>query len=248
MKTVFSSAWTFVKNIFSSSLSWIGGKVSSGLGAVKGTFTTILNSLKGIVSSAFNAVKSAITGGMNGALNAVKNFFGKFKTAGSNIVGSIADGINGAVGKVTGAIGNVVSKVRDFLPFSPAKTGPLMDLDELDFAGPMTDSIDKAKRPLSRAMNDLMESASVVMDDMINLPNATGIVNRAVASGNAGSVNTGNVTNVNNYQSSMQEELIAALSKVEVRLDGEETVGRLYPTINRIGGEQVNNEERLGRR
>lgn len=76
-------------------------------------------------------------------------------SAGANIVGMIADGIKGAVGKVTGAIGDVVSKIREFLPFSPAKTGPLKDIHRLNFGGTIADSIYRdAHKPL-KAMQDL---------------------------------------------------------------------------------------------
>ena len=73
-----------------------------------------------------------------------------FFNAGKNIVTSIADGIKNAVGTVTDAIGGVASKIRDFLPFSPAKEGPLEDLDRLDFEGPIGDSIQKGKSALNR--------------------------------------------------------------------------------------------------
>jgi hypothetical protein len=78
-----------------------------------------------------------------------KNFF----NAGKNIVSSIADGIKGAIGTVTDAIGDVAGKIRDFLPFSPAKEGPLMDIDKLDFKGPITDSLEGAIPDVQAELN-----------------------------------------------------------------------------------------------
>ena len=63
-------------------------------------------------------------------------------------------------GAVADKVSSVVSKVRDFLPFSPAKVGPLSDLDKLDFGGPISDSIDKAFPKVSAQMNMLMGSKS----------------------------------------------------------------------------------------
>lgn len=198
-------------SLISGILSMLGSLISAGVSLITQLVSAVLGFGSRMLSAGSNLISrmvSGITSRASSAVSAIGSVIqkvwdkiaewgSKFKDAGSNIVSSIADGITGAVGKVTSAIGNVVSKVRDFLPFSPAKTGPLMDLDRLDFAGPMSDSIDKAKRPLSRAMNDLMESASVVMDDMINLPNGNGIIQRAVASGNAGSISSSHVTNDN---------------------------------------------------
>lgn len=45
--------------------------------------------------------------------------------AGGRIMDGLARGIRNAVGKVTGAVSNAMQAVRDFLPGSPAKRGPL---------------------------------------------------------------------------------------------------------------------------
>ena len=63
---------------------------------------------------------------------------------GKRIISSIAGGISGATGSIKNAISDVAGKVRNFLPFSPAKEGPLKDLDKLDFGGPIENSLKKA--------------------------------------------------------------------------------------------------------
>src|SRR5699024_6351267 len=68
----------------------------------------------------------------------------------------IADGIKGAISKVTDAIGNVTQKVRDFLPFSPAKDGPLKDLDKLDFGGTISLGIDDGANEVEKAMEKML--------------------------------------------------------------------------------------------
>jgi hypothetical protein len=50
----------------------------------------------------------------------------------------------------------LAKKARDFLPFSPAKTGPLSDLDKLDFGGPISDSINKAIPNVKGLLTDLV--------------------------------------------------------------------------------------------
>jgi phage-related protein len=61
--------------------------------------------------------------------------------AGANLIGSIIDGIKSKVSAIGSTMSDVASKIRGYLPFSPAKEGPLSDLNRLDFAGPITDSI-----------------------------------------------------------------------------------------------------------
>ena len=135
---------TGFRNLFSKGFNAVKNLVSNILSSIRNTFSNIFNGLKGIVSKAFNGVRNAVSNGMNRAYNAVTKVFSKFKDAGKRIVTSIADGIKGAISKVTDAIGNVTSKIRDFLPFSPAKDGPLRDLNKLDFGGPIEDSLKNA--------------------------------------------------------------------------------------------------------
>lgn len=166
-RNVVSTGFNFIRNIISSVMNAIRGvisniwngirnTISNVVNGIRSTISNIFNSLRGIVSSAFNGVRSAVTNGMRNAFNAVKNFFGRFKDAGKKIVTSIADGIKGAVGKVTDAIGNVTQKVRDFLPFSPPKTGPLMDIMDVEWGETIGGGIEKGENVVQKAMNDLL--------------------------------------------------------------------------------------------
>lgn len=105
--------------------------------SVKTAWDNVVTSITGAVGKAKSAAESV----MQGIVDTIKGWFSNFTSAGANIVGMIADGIKGAVGKVTGAIGDVVSKIREYLPFSPAKTGPLKDIHRLNFGGTIADSI-----------------------------------------------------------------------------------------------------------
>ena len=162
-----SGAWETIKNtvanilsgavdIISSLLSGAFDIIKSILGHITDRFTSIFSGLKDIVSNAFGNVISAVSNGMSNAFDAVTGFFSRFKDAGRNIVTSIADGIKGAIGTVTDAIGNVASKVRDFLPFSPAKEGPLKDLDRLNFGGTISMGIEDGENEVQRAMDELL--------------------------------------------------------------------------------------------
>ena len=205
--SLLSAGRSLITQLLSAILSFGGRMMNAG--------RDLLDRVKSGITSRVGSLVSAINTAIQKVWNKIKEWFGRFKTAGSNIIGNIAEGITGAVGKVTGAVSNVVGKIRDFFPFSPAKEGPLKDLDHLDFAGPMTDSIDNAKRPLSRAMNDLMKYAQMDLDTGLNLPNADILVNRAVASGTAGgnSVDNSNVVHNNG--------ITINIEKIENNTDGD---------------------------
>jgi TP901 family phage tail tape measure protein len=55
--------------------------------------------------------------------------------AGKNIIRFLAHGISSAIGDVTHAIGGVVGKIKSFLPFSPAKEGPLSGSGDPHYSG-----------------------------------------------------------------------------------------------------------------
>lgn len=150
LRNTISSIWNGIKNTVSS----IGN-------SIKNTISNIFNSLKGIVTSAFSNVTSAVRTGISDAYKAVTDRVKDFFNAGKNIVSSIADGISNAVGKVTDAIGNVTQKIRDFLPFSPAKAGPLMDIHRLNFDGPIGDSIEDAIPDVQAKMNAMLQVPEV---------------------------------------------------------------------------------------
>lgn len=167
IRNTISNIWNGIRNTISSVLNgirsvvsnvWNGirNTISNVVNGIRNTISNIFNSLKGIVSNAFNAVRNAVSNGIKGALNVVTNMAKNFFNAGKNIVTSIADGITGAIGKVTDAIGNVAGKIRNFLPFSPAKEGPLTDIDKLNFDGPIEDSLDDAIPDVQAKLNTLL--------------------------------------------------------------------------------------------
>jgi phage-related protein len=113
-------------------------------------FTNGATKVKGVVSKGFNAV-----------LDFIKSLGSKFFDAGKGLIDMMAKGIKNAAGAVLKAVKGLAQKARDFLPFSPAKEGPLSDLDKLDFGGPIADSLDKAIPKVKGLMGDLMTLPSV---------------------------------------------------------------------------------------
>ena len=178
IKNIASTLLGAIKNIISNLLSGAFNIIKSILGNIKSIFSTIFNSLKGVVSNAFNKVRNAVSDGMSKAYDKVTGFFTKFKDAGKNIVQSIADGIESAVGKVTEAISDVTQKIRDFLPFSPAKEGPLQDIHRLDFEGPIGDGIKRGTPKIQALLNTMLSVPDAEIHGEYTAANSTA-ANRA---------------------------------------------------------------------
>ncbi len=85
-------------------------------------------------------------------------------TAGQNLVNSIVDGIKSKYSAVTDTVGKLAQDIRDFFPFSPAKRGPLRDLNRIKFGETVASSIkaDPVERAISVASNKLESPLNTV--------------------------------------------------------------------------------------
>ena len=81
--------------------------------------------------------------------------------AGSNILESLVDGIKSTASEPIKLIENIVGQVRDFLPFSPAKKGPLRDLDKIRLIETIADTIQA--KPLLQAMRSTATAAMAAL-------------------------------------------------------------------------------------
>lgn len=170
--------------------------VSRGFSAVKSIATNLISNtvtavvnifgrIVGGIRTNMSKISSAVSSGIRTAYNTVINWGKTFFNAGANIVGMIAGGIKSAIGKVTSAIGDITQKIRNFLPFSPAKEGPLRDLNKLNFGGTISQGIYNAKNQVAGAMNDILGIPDLTEPNLafgsgsgVNYKYTTGIDNR----------------------------------------------------------------------
>lgn len=136
LKNVLSGVWSAISGVVSGAIQALSGVISGGLNAIKGVFSAAWNGIKALVTNAWNGIKNAVSSGVSNVISAVQELPSRIKgffadagswllDAGKNIISGLVDGIKSMIGSVTDAIGDVAGKVRDFLPFSPAKEGPL---------------------------------------------------------------------------------------------------------------------------
>src|SRR5690625_66428 len=156
IRTTISTVLNAIRTVVTSVWNGIRNTITSVVNRIRNVISNIFNGLRGIVSGAMSRVSGAVRNGMSTAFNAVTNFLGRFRDAGRRIVQSIADGIKGAIGAVTGAISNVAQKVRDFLPFSPPKTGPLGDIMDVEWGKTIGGGIEKGEGIVEKAMDEML--------------------------------------------------------------------------------------------
>jgi len=108
------------------------------------------------------------------------------KDAGYNMVKFLADGIWSAVTLPVRAIKSVVGKIRGFLPFSPAKEGPLKDIMDVGpnivrFIGNGIDANqDMVTEPMNRLAGDIMHSSITSPTSMDVGPNIVRFIGNGI--------------------------------------------------------------------
>lgn len=149
IKAWFSSLWQSVKAIFK--VTWEGIKSLFLNYTPQGLVIKHWDKIVAWFSDLWKRVTAIFTG-------FIKWLFGlgtTFWNAGKNIIESIWKGIKSVVHKPVEAIKGMVSKIRDYLPFSPAKTGALKDIHRIRLVETIAQSI-KAS-PLIKAMSHVTD-------------------------------------------------------------------------------------------
>src|SRR5260221_127334 len=134
--------WNIIAGIFSAAYGIVVGFTQTFGSTLVGIFQSLANVLVGhsIIPDMVNAIVNWFQQLPGRALSAVQslagmiggffsNLAGQAVQWGSNIINNVATGIRNAIGNVAGAIGDVVSFIASHLPHSPAKIGPLRDLE-----------------------------------------------------------------------------------------------------------------------
>lgn len=175
--------WTAVKAYFT----FLGEAAGFLWGLIKGYFNFIIDAFNFVVDGASKFVSSVIGfftnlgAAINAKVSAVIGFVtsipGKITSAlgnlgkllynaGANIIQGLIDGIESMISKLTGAVSGAVKKVRDYLPFSPAKVGPLSgsgspERSGMRIAEGVADGITKGSSSLEASMRAMMSTLTI---------------------------------------------------------------------------------------
>ncbi|WP_017972529.1 hypothetical protein [Actinopolyspora halophila] len=127
--------WAGIKTAFSAVWDWLVSAVKNYVQYALDVFGWF-GRLPGMIGGFFSDMVSAIGDWINNAIDWVAGLPGRILDAlgdlgsllwdaGKNVIQGLIDGIQNMIGNLGDIMGNVAGKIRDFLPFSPAKEGPL---------------------------------------------------------------------------------------------------------------------------
>ncbi len=117
VKLVVGTAWDAIKLIIGSALDLIRGVVRAGLQVLRGDW-----------SGAWQTVKDTVWQVLENIIGFVESLAGRFLEAGRNMLQSLARGIKDATMAPVNAVKGALKKIRDMLPGSDPKEGPLAGL------------------------------------------------------------------------------------------------------------------------
>lgn len=214
------------------------------------TFSKIVSIMRQKMDEAKQKVK--------GVLDKIKGFFDGMDlfASGKAIIQSAIDGLMAMKSKIVGKVEGIVGAVRDLWPFSPAKEGPLSDIHRMDFGGPITKSITRAKKPIMSSMTSLAGAARNAFTPDVALADIGG---SAKVGANVtphapfefeSKANHEDVIKAAATDTSKVEKILEQILKSNqfIVLDSGALVGQTYNEYDRAGGNKTSLDERWGRR
>jgi phage-related protein len=156
--------WGVIVMIFNSIVVFIQTQINAIVMAANGV-TSFVNAISGHFQSMVNAVRDKI----NSAITFVRELPGKIigaigdlgsilYNAGQNVINGLINGISSRIGALRSKIAEAAKSIRDALPFSPAKYGPLSGGGAPDIAGATI--VDMVVNGIRKNIPDLYSAAT----------------------------------------------------------------------------------------
>ncbi|PFZ66857.1 hypothetical protein [Bacillus wiedmannii] len=92
--------------------------------------SNMMNGFKEGIANGFNDAVYKVSSGIQSMVSQFTGFFRTFYNSGKGLLSSFVNGITSGFGDAVSAVSRGMSNIRAYLPFSPAKKGPLSDLDK----------------------------------------------------------------------------------------------------------------------
>lgn len=130
IKASLKSVWEGIKSIVSSAVTWYVNRVKQNWELIKSITKKIWDGIKSFFKNVWDSIKNIVSKGISKARDTIKGYAGRFLDAGKALLESLKKGISQGIEKAIDAVKRGMERIRSFLPFSPAKEGPLRDLDK----------------------------------------------------------------------------------------------------------------------
>lgn len=189
--SVFSEIPAIVGDIFSglsgvigSALSDVSGTISSAFSGVPGALTGSFGTITSAFSALGGSVQQAFTALFTGISDFIVTMGQGFIAAGYNIIMYIVQGMQSAAGAVADTIGNIFNIIGQFIPHSPAETGPLSQLPNFGayFVDPLLATVpavqaaslqvaEAAAAPVAQPASMSSSTSTTTMDNSVSIGN-----------------------------------------------------------------------------
>lgn len=132
---VWKSCWDVIKLVWAA----VSGIVTTAMHLILNIIGIVLDLITGHWGKAWQDVKKLVSQGLHDVISTIGNIASGFGTllydAGANIIKGLINGITSMISGIGSTISSVASTIRSYLPFSPAKRGPLSGSGSPDIAG-----------------------------------------------------------------------------------------------------------------
>lgn len=159
-----AGAWAFAAALLANPITWIVLAIAAAAFLIYKYWDPIkafFVGLWGHIASVFSGIHPVDW--VSGAFASLMHWLGSFSLvqAGMNILGTLTAGIKAAAMAPVDAVRGVVGKIRNLLPFSPAKDGPLRDLHRVRLIETIAEAVRPA--PLVSAMHGAVSAAMIAI-------------------------------------------------------------------------------------
>lgn len=175
--------WSVVTAVFSAvvtAVTWLWNQFVASFNGIKIAFDTVVTKVGEFVSMVvgfFYGLGQSVRARIDALVSFVSSIPGKImsglgnlgnllKDAGGKVIQGLIDGIDGMIQKLKNKVGQAVQGIRDYLPFSPAKVGPLSGAGAPERSGMrivegVATGIDKRRALLQQAMAAMASDLAV---------------------------------------------------------------------------------------
>jgi phage-related protein len=167
IRALTSAAWNGIKQIPGKAMQAIRSAVSAGMNVVRGVMRAGWSAVRELVGNAWNAIKEAVAGGIIKVVGLARGLPGRIKSAlgnlagllvasGAALIGGLISGIGSKIHDLVSKMGEVANVIKDHMPFSPVKRGPLKAWNDgspgIKLIGMLIKGIRKGEKPLDKVM------------------------------------------------------------------------------------------------
>lgn len=155
-----------VKGVYTAGFSFLDNLTGGKLTAIKDKFVSGVTNIASGVRERFESVKTAFTSGLNNVKSTITGAVSWFFDSGKKVISTFTNGIKSAFTGAVDAVKGGLQRIRNMLPFSDAKEGPLSTLT-LSGQRTMTtyaSGLEKATNAPAQAMKKGLGAANDVLE------------------------------------------------------------------------------------